>query len=177
MDYTHWLLIFSTWLIIFSFAPASSSEDRTGELIVEICRQTPDYGFCIDVFDQHPHAQTSPLGLTQIALDELKENSTNTRTFIQKKEAAEKNREIRYLYAICNSDYGAVKKNLENAWKEFLSSRYKVMLTFLSKSERPVNHCQNIFCGNIGIGLKKRTRQVKLLISIAISAGNLTDLI
>ncbi|CAI9774437.1 unnamed protein product [Fraxinus pennsylvanica] len=177
MDYTRWLLIFSTWLIIFSFVQPSSSYNPTQELIDAICHKTPDYGFCNDVFNQNlHHLRINTIGLTQIALNQLQKNSTNTRIFIQKKDAAEKNKEIRHLYEICNADYGAVLKVLEKAMKEFASGNYKVMLTYISKSERPVNDCQNIFGGNIEIGLKERSRQVKILVSMEFTAGSLTGL-
>ncbi|XP_022846298.1 uncharacterized protein LOC111369044 [Olea europaea var. sylvestris] len=174
MDFIHWFLIFSEWLIVLSFIQPTLGDDPTQALINKICRQTPDYEFCTNVFNKNLHSPiTNAVGLTQIALTRSLENSTNTRIFIQKKEASEKNKEMRDLYEICNAGYRAAMEVLINAALEFASRNYRIMLNFVSESEKPISDCQKIFSGIIQIGLKERNRQMEILISMTLASGRL----
>ncbi|KAK6153804.1 hypothetical protein DH2020_013443 [Rehmannia glutinosa] len=121
----------------------------TQSLITKICRGTNDFVFCNNVFEKHLYTPTTDIkGLTQIAITQTTIYATNTRIFISKAIAAEKNKELQNLYRICLTGYELLLGQFVDANLNFAKGDYRSMLFNIGKCERFVSDCQNVLGGS-----------------------------
>ncbi|KAI3455169.1 hypothetical protein Pfo_011832 [Paulownia fortunei] len=159
-------------MVLLVLIPHSTSDGATQALINQICRETDDFNFCRDVFNKHLYRDVTDIkGLTQIALTQTLIYATDTRIFIQKSEAKETNKNIKNLYKICETGYGIVMDEFEDASLAFAIGDYRSVVFDVEKCDRFVSDCQFVLGSKVA-PLSVKNLHAKVLIRMAlVSAG------
>ncbi|GFQ06279.1 hypothetical protein PHJA_002771900 [Phtheirospermum japonicum] len=157
--------------ILFLLTPRSFGD--TQSLIVKICHQTSDFGFCQNTFNKHLfNPETDTKGLSQIAVTQTLIHATNTKIFISKAIRSEKDVELQNLYKICEVGYENLVGQFTDANFAFGRGDIRSMLFYVGKCERFVTDCQYVM-GNQAPQLDVQNAQNRVLVQMSLFSGQL----
>ncbi|KAK4429578.1 hypothetical protein Salat_1258400 [Sesamum alatum] len=160
-------------LFIASHLLSLASCNSTQDLINQICRQTSDFGYCNDILNRNlPTPSTDLVGITKLTILLTLSNAKDTKIYLEKAEAAEKNATRRQLYAGCADDYYQVEVKMFVAAYDVGRGEYKGMVENLQASSRLVILCQNAL-GDLVYDVRERNRKLRVLLTMGLYEGSL----
>ncbi|KAG8379592.1 hypothetical protein BUALT_Bualt07G0104900 [Buddleja alternifolia] len=156
-------------VILFLLIPHSMGD--TQALINNICRQTDDFKFCRYVFSKHVNPNTNPIGLTRIALSVTLQYASSTLTFLQRSQAAEKDKNVKNLFTICEEGYQELINEFKDANSALARSDYSSAVFDVEKCDRFVNDCESVL-GSTVAKLSVKNSHAGVLVKMAfVSSG------
>ncbi|XP_009802561.1 uncharacterized protein [Nicotiana sylvestris] len=149
--------------------------DADGEaLIAGICRKVQDPTFCLNTFHQNiPNHPYTPTEVTRVAISQSLQHATDNRIFIETSKENSTDTEIQNLYAICDSGYGFLSTELQDATLSLAQQNYNALENSLSKCPKFVSDCHNVFGDKTTPELLDRNRKQLDLVLMANFAESL----
>ncbi|OIT25527.1 PREDICTED: uncharacterized protein LOC109215920 [Nicotiana attenuata] len=143
--------------------------DAEGEaLIAGICKKVQDPTFCLNTFHQNiPNHPYTPTEVTRVAISQSLQHATDNRIFIEKSKASSKDTEIQNLYAICDSGYGFLSTELQDASLSLAQKNYNALENSISKCPKFVSDCHDAFGDKTTPDLLDRNRKQLDLVLMA----------
>ncbi|MCD9645559.1 hypothetical protein HAX54_034558, partial [Datura stramonium] len=119
-----------------------------------------------------PHHPYVPIEVTSVAIHQSLQNASNNRVFIETSKEKEKDKEIQDLYAICDSGYGFLIDELQDAIQSLAKRDYNALENALFKCPRFVSDCRNVLDSKITPEMLDRSRkQFDLVLMSQIAEG------
>lgn len=151
----------------------SVSDPQTDSLINQICRQTADFAFCSDVLTKNIVSPNTDLaGLTRLTIKLSLNYANDTKIFIQKAKANEKNLKLQQLYDVCESNYQQVVGFMEGANFDVGRADYDSMVNLLKLCGKPIIFCQNAI-GDAVLAMRDRNRHVRVFLTMGLYEGSI----
>ncbi|MCE5165773.1 hypothetical protein HAX54_012204 [Datura stramonium] len=165
------LLVLVVNVFNFEISLCTVADDEA--LITGICTQVQDPAFCLNTFRQNlPHHPYVPIEVTSVAIHQSLQNASNNRVFIETSKEKEKDKEIQDLYAICDSGYGFLIDELQDAIQSLAKRDYNALENALFKCPRFVSDCRNVLDSKITPEMLDRSRkQFDLVLMSQIAEG------
>ncbi|KAJ4839620.1 hypothetical protein Tsubulata_026012 [Turnera subulata] len=165
-------VVFIVFMLLFIHS--AHGIDPTQEWIDKICFQTLNYGFCSKTFEDNLKSpSTDILGLTELAIELVLKNATNTFTYTWTiLNNATTSPKVKPVLAGCVKDYQTILKDFLLASKDFTRKRYKKMVARESAAVKPIDKCESGFSHKSSFSfLAERNEQLRILISMSVIAG------
>ncbi|XP_073041791.1 uncharacterized protein [Primulina eburnea] len=152
-------------VLSLSFRPSLSS---TQELVERICRSTENYGFCAGVFNKNANDPNADITrLCEIAVEQTLVHGTDARIFVTESKNRAKDKITHDLYVICETAYGFLLNEFEDASLAFAKRDYNSMLFNEEKCNRFVADCQKVIGYRVA-PLSTMNNQMRVLISMSL---------
>lgn len=127
--------------VLFLFSLLSPSSGDTYTLINQICYQTSDYGYCIEILRNNQTSSTDLKTLIRITVDKSVMLANDNEIFIQKSMAADEH--LKELFAGCDGNYQQFLGPLRNGKNDCDNKDYSHILGLYQRCIRPVIECQS----------------------------------
>ncbi|KAJ9186027.1 hypothetical protein P3X46_005585 [Hevea brasiliensis] len=162
-------------LVIFLLINPAFSDKKTQEMIDKVCRQMEEYGFCNQTFNENLKTKsTNYVDLTQITIDQVTRNATNTYEFVLQLLQNTSIEALKNALRVCESSYQVVLGAFQDALRSFNQQDYDSMIKYERVTPKAQGGCDA--CFNTppipANPLADRNRQIRILIAMAIVTGH-----
>ncbi|WRX20792.1 Pectinesterase inhibitor domain - like 10 [Theobroma cacao] len=158
-------------LLLLLLLTVSLPSIQCGDLVDQICKQTPFYDLCISTLRSNSKGTESDVkGLASVVADILLANATDTLNYIRAQINQASDPEMERALAYCAELYiPVVKYNLPQAIEALSKGQFEFASDGLSDAAKEADACEKKFSGSMTSPLSDRNKLLHSLSDVAVA--------